>query len=116
MDNSNKNTNIKEKLKQALNSTAKVISEDFKFEEDQNKNKSPKKFDYFNLDSLNSKNDFFKARAESDSSALKRKFSNVEIYNKNLPINSSYKSLYSIAEKIRYESLGCKMLIGIKKS
>ncbi len=116
MDNNSKNTNIKEKLKQALNSTAKAISGDLQLEKEPNKNKDSKKFDYFDLDILNSKNDFFKARAESDSSALKRKFSNIEIYNKNLPTNSSCKSLYSIAEKIRYESLGCKMLKGVKKN
>ena len=116
MDSNNKNSNIKEKLKQALNSTAKVISDDFKIEKDFNKNKSSKKFDFFELDNLNSKNDFLKARADSDSSALKRKFSNVQIFKKNSPSNSSYKSLYSIAEKIRYESLGCKMLKGVEKN
>ena len=35
---------------------------------------------------------------------------------KNLPLNSSCKSLYSIAEKIRYEALGGKMLKGIEKN
>ena len=116
MDNKNKNSDIKEKLKHALNSTAKVISDDFKFKKNLDTNKSSKKFDFFELDNLNSRSDFLKARAESDSSALKRKFSNSHIFKKNLPSNSSYKSLYTIAEKIRYESLGCKMLKGIKKN
>ena len=116
MDNKNKNSDIKEKLRQALNSTAKVISDDFKIEKNLDKNKSSSKFDFFELDNLNSKNDFLKARADSDSSALKRKFSNVQIYKKNLPSNSSCKSLYSIAERIRYESLGCQMLKGIEKN
>ena len=31
-------------------------------------------------------------------------------------LNSSCKNLYSIAEKIRYETLGCKMLKGIEKN
>ena len=35
---------------------------------------------------------------------------------KNLPNNSSCKSLYSIAERIRYETLGSKMLKGIEKN
>ncbi len=113
MNNSN---NLKEKLKQALNSTARAISDDFNINEHHDKNKSSKKFDFFNLENLNSKNDFIKARAESDSSALKKKFSNDKIYKKNLPLNSSCKSLYSIAEKIRYESLGAQMLLGIKKN
>ncbi len=112
----NKNDNLREKLKQALTSTARVISDDFNIKENLEHNKSSKKFDFFNLENLNSKSDFIKARAESDSSALKKKFSNNEIYKKNLPSNSSCKSLYSIAEKIRYESLGVKMLKGIEKN
>ena len=116
MSNSNKNATVIEKFKQALSSTAKVISDDISHNDKINKNKSSNKFDFFQLDNLNSKNDFIKARAESDSSALKIRFSDKEIYNKNLPQNSSCKELYSIAEKIRYESLGGKMLKGIEKN
>ncbi len=47
---------------------------------------------------------------------LKKKFSNKEIFNKNLPDNPSCKSLYNIAEKIRYEVLGGKMLKGVRKN
>ena len=112
----NKEVNLKEKLKQALNSTVRVISDDFKIQIDGNDNKSSNKFDFFQIDNLNTANDFIKARAESDSAALKKKFSNIDIYKKNLPTNSSCKSLYSIAEKIRYESLGGKMLRGIEKN
>tara|TARA_B100000902_G_C26900604_1_gene711912 strand:+ start:29 stop:280 length:252 start_codon:yes stop_codon:yes gene_type:complete len=68
----NKESNFKEKLRQALASTARVISDDFKINEYSDKNKSSKKFDFFELDNLNSKNDFIKARAESDSFALKK--------------------------------------------
>jgi len=116
MKNNNKSEEFKEKLKQALTSTARVISDDLDLKDDSKQNKSSKKFDFFNLENLNSKNDFIKARAESDSLALKKKFSNDEIYKKNLPTNSSCKTLYSIAEKIRYETLGSKMLKGIKKN
>ena len=116
MNNNNKNSDLNEKLKQALTSTARVISDDFKIKKNLEKNKSSRDFEFFNLENLNSKNDFIKARAESDSSALKKKFSNNEIYKKNLPSNSSCRSLYSIAEKIRYESLGSKMLKGIEKN
>ena len=116
MKNNSKNENLKEKLKQALSSTARVISDDFVLKEELNHNRSSKKFEFFNLENLNSKNDFIKARAESDSSALKKKFSNDKIFKKNSPTNSSYKTLYSIAEKIRYESLGSQMLKGIKKN
>ncbi len=111
MSGGNKEASLKEKLKQALNSTFKVISDDF----DTNKKKD-KNSNFFELDNLNTRNDFIKARAETDSSALKKKFSDDIIYKKNLPLNSSCKSLYSIAEKIRYESLGCQMLKGIDKN
>ena len=47
-------------------------------------NKSSKKFDFFDLENLNTENDFIKARAESDSLALQKKFSNKEIYQNNL--------------------------------
>ena len=111
-----KDINLKEKLKQALSSTVRVISDDFENKNVQDRDKNTKKSDLFEIENLNSKNDFVKARAESDSNALKKKFSNNKIYKKNLPSNSSCKSLYSIAEKIRYESLGAKMLKGIEKN
>ena len=113
---SSKEENLKEKLKQALNSTVKVISEDYKLTDQKDQINDIKEADYFQIENLNSKNDFIKARAEADTSALKKKFSNSEVYKKNMPANSSCKSLYSIAEKIRYESLGRKMLKGIEKN
>ena len=116
MNNRDKENILKEKLKQALVSTARVISEDFKDKNSTDDNKNSKEFDILNLESINSKNNFIKARAEFDSAALKKKFSNKEIFKQNLPVNSSCKSLYSIAEKIRYECLGSKMLKGIEKN
>ena len=111
-----KDENIKEKFRQALISTVKVISDDFGEKDQLKKNQSSKNFDFFNLDNLNSKQDFIKLRAESDSEALKRKFSNKNIYQKNLPKNNACRSLYDISEKIRYEMLGTKMLKGIDKN
>jgi len=116
MNKNSKINSLKEKFQQALSSTARAISDDLKYNEKLDKNKSSKKFNFFEIDNLNSKNDFIKARADSDSSALKKKFSNNDIYKKNLPSNTTCKSLYSIAEKIRYESLGSKMLKGVKKN
>ena len=114
--NDNKENTLKERLRQALESTARVISNDLNNKENLDHNKSSKKFNFFNLENLSSRNDFIKARAESDSLALKKKFSDINIFKKNSPSNSSCKSLYSIAEKIRYESLGIKMLKGIEKN
>ena len=112
----NKTDNLKEKLRQALSSTVRVISDDLNVKSKENVNKSSDKFDFFDLENLNNKYDFIKARAESDSKALKKKFSNELIYKQNLPSSSSCKSLYAITEKIRYETLGCEMLKGIKKN
>ena len=116
MSDNNKDVNFKDKLKEALASTVRVISEDFEYNFKQKKEKNSNKIDFLNFDSISSKDDFIKARANSDSSALKKKFSNENIYKKNLPSNSASKSLYLIAEKIRYESLGGEMLKGIKKN
>ncbi len=112
----NKEDNLKEKFKQALLSTVKVISEDYKLEKEINKNFSSKNYNFFELDNLNSKEDYIKLRAETDSEALKRKFSNKKIYQNNKPKNSSLRLLYDISEKIRYEKLGMKMLKGISEN
>ena len=105
-----KENNIKEKFKLALISTANAISDDFSFEKHKVNNK---KIDLFELEKLETRHDFIKYRAESDSSALKKKFSNTEVYKKNLPKNLSYKNLYELSEKIRCELLGSKILKGV---
>ncbi len=70
----NKNTNLKEKLRQALSSTARVISGDFKIKDGLDKNKDHHKLNFFDIENLNSKTDYIKARADSDSFALKKNF------------------------------------------
>ena len=84
----NKEDNLKEKFKQALISTIKVISDEYRIKTELKKNLRSKNYNFFELDNLNSKQDYIKLRAETDSEALKRKFSNKEIYQKNLPKNS----------------------------
>ena len=112
-----KEDNFKEKFKQALISTAKVISDDYLVSvKNKNKNLSSKNLDFFELDNLTNKHEFVRLRAETDSEALKKKFSNNEIYKKNIPKKKSCKTLYDISEKIRYEVLGTKMLKGISKN
>ncbi len=114
---SEKTNNLKEQFKQALISTAKVISEDYKLNSKKvDKSLDSKKLDFLDITNLSNKSDFVRLRAETDSSALKKKFSNKEIFNKNIPKNNSSKSLYGIAEKIRYELLGKKMLKGVGKN
>ena len=112
---SNKHNNLIEKFKIALTSTAKVISDDLNLEKSTKKNKS-NEADFIDIDNLTKPSDFVRLRAETDSIALKKKFSDNDIYKKNLPSNYSSRSLYNIAEKIRYESLGGKMLKGIEKN
>ena len=63
MSNTNKENDLLEKLKQALASTERVISDDYINDEKNKDNKSSKKFDFFNLENINSKSDFIKARA-----------------------------------------------------
>ena len=114
---SNKENSLKEQFKQALISTAKVISDDYKINTKKvDKGLESKKINFFDVTNLSNRSDFIRLRAEVDSGALKKKFSNKEIFNKNLPKNPSCSSLYNIAEKIRYEVLGGKMLKGIEKN
>ena len=109
-----KDNSLIEKFKTALTSTAKVISDDLQLNEN-NKKKTDNSIN-IEIDNLAKPSDFIKLRAETDSAALKKKFSNKDIYKNNLPTNPSSRSLYNIAEKIRYECLGGKMLKGIEKN
>ena len=111
---SDKIDSLKEKFRLALTSTAKVISDDFTLNDKDSKNKNSE--NTIEIDNLTNPSDFIRLRAETDSVALKKKFSNDAVYRKNIPSNTSSKSLYNIAEKIRYESLGGKMLKGIEKN
>ncbi len=57
----NKEDSIKEKFKQALQSTFKVISDDYKVVK--NKNNEEKAYDIGEIDNINDKNQFKKLRA-----------------------------------------------------
>ena len=113
---SSKASNLKEKFRIALNSTAKVISDDFDLNKKNLEEKKTKDIISLEIDNITNPSDFIRLRAETDSSALKKKFSDDLIYKKNLPSNTSSRSLYNIAEKIRYEALGGQMLKGIEKN
>jgi len=113
---SSRESDIKEKFRVALNSTAKLIADDFKIDEKKLENKKNKNLLSIEIEDIKSPSDLIRLRAETDSNALKKKFSNDLIYKKNLPSNTSSRSLYNIAEKIRYEALGGQMLKGIQKN
>ena len=109
-------SSLKEKMQQALTSTKKVISEDFVNKNEKKINSNDKLSETLTIDGLTSPQDFIRLRAEFDSSALEKKFSDKKIFKDNLPKNLSYKTLYTLAEKTRYELLGCQMLKGIEKN
>ncbi len=111
----NKEDSFKEKFKQAIISTVKVISDDYLINSNKKK-KSEENIKINNLENIKDKREFIKVRAETDSEALNRKFSDKVIYEKNMPSNQTCQSLYKISEKIRYEMLGSKMLKGISKN
>ncbi len=113
---SSRETNLKEKFRIALNSTAKVISDDLNLNKKNSEDKKSEDVISVDIDNLIKPSDFIRLRAETDSSALKKKFSDDIIYKKNLPSNTSSRSLYNIAEKFRYEALGGQMLKGIEKN
>ena len=109
----NQEDNFKEKFKQAIISTVKVISDDFQINS-KNKNKiSEENLNIKNIENIKDKKEFIKIRAETDSEALRRKFSDKTIFEKKMPTNQTCQSLYKLSEKIRYEILGSKMLKGI---
>ena len=112
----NKEDSFKEKFKQAILSTVKVISEDNFSNPKNRKQLNEENFKVSNIENIKDKNEFIKIRAENDSEALKRKFSNKSIFEKSMPSNHGCQSLYKLSEKIRYEMLGSEMLMGISKN
>ena len=105
---SNKEDNFKEQFKQALISTAKVISGDYKLDIKKIDNDlKSKKIDFFDVTNLSNKNDFIKLREEADSGALKKKFSDKEmeiILGKNKNLNNP-KGKEKVSNMIKVASL-----------
>ena len=81
-----------------------------------NKKESQKDIEDYKISNLYSREDYIKFRALNDSNALKKRFSDKNIFKKNFPKNQSYKLFYEVSEKIRCELLGSDMLNGIKKN
>ena len=78
---SNKVSDLVEKFKIALTSTARVISDDLEL--NKSSEKKSKKDEIIEIDNQIKPSDFIRLRAETDSAALKKKFSNNDIYKKN---------------------------------
>ena len=79
---STRESNLKGKFRIALTSTAKVISDDFNLDKNESKKNMSKDTSSIEINNINSPHDFIRLRAETDSSALKKKFSNDAIYKK----------------------------------
>ena len=109
---------IKERFKVAVTSAIKAISGNFDLEIKFG-NQAESKKNSLNLPeiiSLKKMQDFINLRAFADSEALKIKYTDKKIYQKNEPSGSMAKALYAIAEKIRYEKIGSNKLKGVKNN
>ena len=110
-----KNEEYREKIKQALISTFNAISkkyDNFK----NNKEDDKEKLNFLENENINLKKNFLNIRANSDTEALKIRYSDQNILIKNSPKKRLEKNLYELSEKIRYEYLGSKNFNGVKKN
>ena len=109
---------LKERFKSAVSSAVKVISENFELEVKFGNNTTSKENSLTlpEIISLKHLQDFTNLRAFADSEALKIKYTDKKIYLENEPKRMMAKSLYAIAEKIRYEKIGSNKLKGIKNN
>ena len=109
---------LKARFKSAISSTVKAISENFDIEIKFGSNLSSKEnsLNLPEITSLKKLQDFTNLRAFADSEALKIKYTNKKIYLENEPKGATSRTLYAIAEKIRYEKIGSDKLKGVKNN
>ena len=101
-----------EKFKTAIHSTAKAIARS-------NLQEKKEKFEKISKPKILSpenQEEILEAPLLSDSDALKIKYSDEYILNKNQPSGTISRSLYQVAEKIRYEKIGSDQFKGIKNN
>ena len=102
-----------EKFKNAVFSTAKAIARKSISLENQ---KQLDKITAPKIISINNHEEILEVRANADSEALRIRHSDEAIFKKNEPKGTVSKSLYKIAEKIRYEKIGSDQYIGIQNN
>ena len=105
------NSNL-EKYKSAIHATAKAIARNSISER-------RAKFDKISkpkIISVENNEEILEARVLSDSEALKIRYSDDNILNKNQPSGTISRTIYNIAEKIRYEKIGSDQYKGIKNN
>ena len=105
---------IREKVRLAVISSFKAISYDVNKKQVDIDN-TLKNFNFIDNEKFKFENDFSKLRAKSDSEALKFKYSDLSILEKNKPKNNAQNNLYNISEKIRYELIGSKNMTELEK-
>jgi cobaltochelatase CobT len=95
-----------------------VISENFELDIkfDNNINTKNNSLNLPEITDLKNSQDFTNLRAFADSEALKIKYKNKKIFLENEPAGSTAKTLYAIAEKIRYQKIGADKLKGVKNN
>ena len=101
-----------EKYKTAIHSTAKAIARSSFGEKREKFDKISKP----KIISVVNNEEILEARVLSDSEALKIKYSDDNILNKNQPSGTISRTIYNIAEKIRYEKIGSDQYTGIKNN
>ena len=101
-----------EKYKTAIHSTAKAIARSSFGEKREKFDKISKP----KILSVENNEEILEARVLSDSQALKIKYSDDNILNKNQPNGTIGRMIYNIAEKIRYEKIGSDQYKGIKNN
>ena len=101
-----------EKYKIAIHSTAKAIARSSFCEKREKFDKISKP----KILSAENNEEILEARVLSDSEALKIKYSDDNILNKNQPNGTVSRMIYNIAEKIRYEKIGSDQYKGIKNN
>ena len=102
-----------ENFKNAVFSTAKAIARSTISIDDQ---QQVAKVHIPKIVSANNPDEVLEARATADSEALRIRYNNEYISKKNEPRGTVSKSLYKIAEKIRYEKIGSDQYLGIKNN
>ena len=95
---SNKEDNLKEKFKIALNSTAKVISDNYQLKQRNSEREKINDFNFIEIDNIKSPSDFIRLRAETDSSALKKNFV-MKLYIKKTFLLTHHQNLFTTLQK-----------------
>ena len=101
-----------EKYKSAIHSTAKAIARS-------SINEKKDKFEKINrpkIVSTENIEEILEARVLADSEALKIKYSDEKLISEYQPSGSVAKTLYNVAEKIRYEKIGSDQFKGVKNN